>query len=46
MGAEVSLRMEATREELPRIRAALEGFAREEGWPARLELMFSQPWPL
>ena len=37
MSAEVSLRMEATREELPRIHAALEGFAREEGWPSRLE---------
>lgn len=37
MGAEVSLRMVATREELPRIQAALEAFAREEGWPSRLE---------
>lgn len=37
MGAEVSLRMVATREELPRIQAALEAFAREEGRPSRLE---------
>ena len=37
MGADLSLRMEATREELPRIQAALEAFAREEGWPSRLE---------
>jgi anti-sigma regulatory factor (Ser/Thr protein kinase) len=29
--------MAATREELPRIQAALEAFARDEGWPSRLE---------
>ena len=37
MGADLSLRMAATREELPRIQAALEAFARDEGWPSRLE---------
>lgn len=37
MVAEVSLRMAATREDLPRIQGALEAFAREEGWPSRLE---------
>ena len=37
MGAEVSLRMGAAREDLPRIHAALEAFARDEGWPSRLE---------
>jgi len=37
MGADLSLRLEATREELPRMQAALEAFAREEGWPSRLE---------
>ena len=37
MGTDLSLRMAATREELPRIQAALEAFARDEGWPSRLE---------
>ncbi len=37
MVAEVSLRMGAAREELPRVHAALEAFARDEGWPSRLE---------
>ena len=37
MGADLSLRMAATREELPRIQAALEAFARDEGWPSRRE---------
>ena len=37
MGADLSLRLEATREELPRMQAVLEAFAREEGWPSRLE---------
>jgi len=37
MGADLSLRMGAAREDLPRIHAALEAFARDEGWPSRLE---------
>ncbi len=37
MSAELSLRMEATIEELPRIHAAIEAFARQERWSPRLE---------
>ena len=37
MSAELSLRMRTTLDELPRIYAAVEEFAREEGWPSRLE---------
>ena len=37
MSAELSLRMRTALDELPRIYTAVEEFAREEGWPSRLE---------
>lgn len=37
MSAELSLHMEATLDELPRIGAAIEAFARRENWSPRLE---------
>ena len=37
MSVELSLRMETTLDELPRINAAIEAFARRESWSARLE---------
>ena len=37
MSAELSLRMETTLDELPRIDAAIEAFARRESWSPGLE---------